>query len=102
MEYIMAVAPLLLGWILDRILGDPSWLPHPVVGFGKIISFFEHLLNIGKDRKVKGAVMANIPCAVCVYDMPGYSVAIVSIPDSQDYRGNYRCFLLPCGHNAFA
>lgn len=58
MEYIMAVAPLLLGWILDRILGDPSWLPHPVVGFGKIISFFEHLLNIGKDRKVKGAVMA--------------------------------------------
>lgn len=54
----VAVLPLLAGWILDRILGDPSWLPHPVVGFGKIISFFEHLLNIGKDRKVKGAVMA--------------------------------------------
>lgn len=58
MEYIMAVAPLLLGWILDRILGDPSWLPHPVVGFGKIISFFEHRLNIGEGRKIKGAVMA--------------------------------------------
>lgn len=58
MEYIIAVSPLLLGWILDRILGDPSWLPHPVVGYGKIISFFEHRLNIGEGKKVKGAVMA--------------------------------------------
>lgn len=58
MEYIIAVSPLLLGWILDRILGDPGWLPHPVVGFGKVISFFEHRLNIGEDRKMKGAVMA--------------------------------------------
>ncbi len=58
MEYIIAVSPLLLGWILDRILGDPSWLLHPVVGYGKIISFFEHRLNIGEGRKVKGAVMA--------------------------------------------
>lgn len=58
MEYIIAVSPLLLGWILDRIWGDPSWLPHPVVGFGKVISFFEHRLNIGEGRKMKGAVMA--------------------------------------------
>lgn len=58
MEYVIAVTPLLLGWILDRIWGDPDWLPHPVVGFGKIISFFEHRLNAGEGRKVKGAVMA--------------------------------------------
>lgn len=58
MEYMIVVLPLLFGWILDRILGDPVWLPHPVVGFGNVISFFEHRLNIGKDRKVKGAVMA--------------------------------------------
>lgn len=58
MEYIIAVSPLLLGWILDRILGDPGRFPHPVVGFGKIISFFEHRLNIGEGRKMKGAVMA--------------------------------------------
>ncbi len=56
--YMMVSLPLLAGWILDRILGDPSWLPHPVVGFGKIISFFEHRLNIGSDRKIKGAVMS--------------------------------------------
>lgn len=56
--HIMACGPLLLGWILDRIFGDPSWLPHPVVGFGKVIAGLEHRLNHGGSRKVKGAVMA--------------------------------------------
>ena len=32
---------LLTAWLLDRWLGDPVWLPHPVVAFGKLISF-EH------------------------------------------------------------
>ena len=31
--------PLVTAWILDHWLGDPSWLPHPVVAFGKAISF---------------------------------------------------------------
>ena len=34
---------LLIGWLGDRFFGDPAWLPHPVVGFGKIIAFFEKL-----------------------------------------------------------
>ena len=37
--FIIALAPLILGWILDMIFGDPERLPHPVVGFGKAISF---------------------------------------------------------------
>ena len=49
---------LLLGWLLDLLLGDPAWLPHPVVGFGKAISFFEHRLNHNSHRKLKGAVMS--------------------------------------------
>ena len=49
---------LLLGWLLDLLLGDPAWLPHPVVGFGKAISFFEHRLNHGSHRKLKGALMS--------------------------------------------
>ena len=49
---------LLIGWLGDRFLGDPSWLPHPVVGFGKIIAFFEWLLNRGRWRMFKGAVVA--------------------------------------------
>ena len=49
---------LLIGWLGDRFFGDPSWLPHPVVGFGKIIAFFEWLLNRGRWRMFKGAVVA--------------------------------------------
>lgn len=46
------------GWILDRLFGDPTCLPHPVVGFGKAISFFEKRLNKGKRRRIKGAFTA--------------------------------------------
>lgn len=35
------------GFFLDLLLGDPHWLPHPVVFIGKLISFFEKLF-LGK------------------------------------------------------
>ena len=31
--------PLLTAWLLDHWLGDPAWLPHPVVAFGKAIAY---------------------------------------------------------------
>ena len=49
---------LLIGWVADLLLGDPAWLPHPVVGFGKMIAFGEKRLNKGSHRRLKGAVMA--------------------------------------------
>ena len=52
------ILSLLVGWVLDLFLGDPCRLPHPVVGFGKMIAFGEHRLNKGMHRKVKGALMA--------------------------------------------
>jgi adenosylcobinamide-phosphate synthase len=52
--------PLLLGWFLDLFLGDPACLPHPVVGFGKMIAFGERDLNKGTHRKLKGALMAIV------------------------------------------
>ena len=50
--------PLLTAWLLDHWLGDPLWMPHPVVGFGKAISFFELRLNRGKHRRMKGALVS--------------------------------------------
>ena len=50
--------PLLTAWLLDHWLGDPAWLPHPVVAFGKAISFCEHRLNRGDLRFLKGAFVA--------------------------------------------
>lgn len=37
--------PMLLALVFDQLLADPLWLPHPVVGFGKLISFLEKRLN---------------------------------------------------------
>ena len=54
----IAILPLLVGWFLDLIFGDPSRLPHPIVWFGKSIAFFEHHLNKGSHRKLKGALVA--------------------------------------------
>ena len=52
------ILPLLIGWFLDLLLGDPQWMPHPVVWFGKMISFGEKHLNKGKHRKLKGALLS--------------------------------------------
>ena len=49
---------LVFGWLLDRLLGDPERLPHPVVLFGKMIARGERLLNRGTCRVFKGALLA--------------------------------------------
>ena len=49
---------LLVGWLLDLVFGDPQRLPHPVVWFGRMISFAEHRLNKGAHRRLKGALTA--------------------------------------------
>ena len=77
---------LLIGWLLDLLLGDPSWLPHPVVGFGKMIAFGERHLNRGNHRKLKGAVMAvflialvfGVTCLIC-YPLTSFLSLLTSI-----------------------
>ena len=58
------ILPLLLAWLLDRRLGDPAWLPHPVVAFGRAISFCEHRLNKGRGRFLKGMLTAVVLVAL--------------------------------------
>ena len=59
-NWIIAILPLLAGWLLDLLIGDPQRLPHPVVWFGKMISFGEHRLNKGRHRILKGALLSLI------------------------------------------
>ncbi|MBO4214809.1 MAG: cobalamin biosynthesis protein CobD [Bacteroidaceae bacterium] len=59
-DALLFILSLLIGWVLDLLLGDPAWLPHPVVGFGKMISFGEKRFNKGSHRMLKGALMAII------------------------------------------
>ena len=60
----LAILPLLAGLILDLLIGDPQWLPHPVVWFGKAIAACEHKLNRGHHRIAKGAVVAILLIAL--------------------------------------
>ncbi len=54
-----ALLPLLCGWLLDLLLGDPRWLPHPVVWFGQLIARGEKRLNSGSHRRLKGGLLAT-------------------------------------------
>ena len=58
MDELVVIMPLLIGYCMDLSLGDPSWLPHPVVGFGHMISACERRLNRGGHRVAKGAFTA--------------------------------------------
>lgn len=53
-------APFLTGWLVDKIGGDPEYLPHPIVWFGKWIALGEKQLNKGSNRFTKGAFLAGI------------------------------------------
>ncbi len=49
---------LAVAWVLDLIFGDAQHLPHPVVWFGKLISFGERHLNKGSNKFVKGMIFS--------------------------------------------
>lgn len=58
LDFLWIILPLLLGWLADFIWGDPEKLPHPIVWFGKIISYGEKKLNKGKRKKLKGGIFS--------------------------------------------
>ena len=77
-ETLLIILPLLLGWLLDFIFGDPSRLPHPIVWFGKMISWGEHRLNKGSHRMAKGAMMAVCFILLVFFVMWGFKQLVPS------------------------
>lgn len=61
--YIIIIIPLLAGYLLDLVLGDPYRLPHPVRFFGTLIGLAEKHFNQGKNRFVKGMAITLVLCA---------------------------------------
>jgi len=51
--------------LLDLLLGDPRWLPHPVVGIGRMISVLERLLR----RLVRNELLGGVLLLVIVVGM---------------------------------
>ncbi len=75
-EYV--VIPLVVGYILDLILGDPRNLPHPIVLFGNTISFFTQILNKGKHRIAKGMLITLVLTASTFFLFRGASMLLFS------------------------
>ncbi|RDB43992.1 cobalamin biosynthesis protein CobD [Halomonas sp. DQ26W] len=48
--------------VLDLVIGDPRWLPHPVVGMGRVIAGLERAWNRGSPwlRQCMGALMTLV------------------------------------------
>ncbi len=63
MKIIIEVA---IGFILDLILGDPQWLPHPIRMIGWFISKGEKLLRKVFPKSNKGEFMAGAVLAIII------------------------------------
>ena len=51
--------PLIIGYILDLLIGDPYRMPHPIKLFGNVISFAEKRFNRGAYLRLKGSLVAG-------------------------------------------
>ncbi|MBP1736185.1 MAG: Adenosylcobinamide-phosphate synthase [Oscillospiraceae bacterium] len=60
--YILAAVT--VGFLLDLLLGDPRWLPHPVVWMGKLISALEPPLRRVFPRTPRGERCAGLVMAL--------------------------------------
>ncbi len=74
MDYILAAV--ILGFVLDLLLGDPHWLYHPVQAIGMLISQLEKLLLAVFPKNKKGERIAG---GFLVLFVVGISVAVTAI-----------------------
>lgn len=91
---------MLFSYIADFVVGDPRWFPHPVRLIGKLISYFERILNDNNGKATQrfygtltaiGIVAMSGMCAYAAY-CSGRKIASCCW---QDYVG------IPCLYNAF-
>ncbi|MFV0497898.1 MAG: adenosylcobinamide-phosphate synthase CbiB [Candidatus Fimivivens sp.] len=60
----MVLAAILLGFVLDWLFGDPTFIPHLVVGIGKMIAIFEGGLRKVFFKTANGELAAGTVLAV--------------------------------------
>lgn len=51
--------PLIIGYLLDLLIGDPYRMPHPIKLFGNAIIFAEKRFNRGAYLRLKGSLVAG-------------------------------------------
>ena len=60
MRYLLIVMPLLAGFLLDALIGDPYFMPHPIRLIGRLISALEGVVRkrFGERLRAGGALLA--------------------------------------------
>jgi cobalamin biosynthesis protein CobD/CbiB len=56
----LSLIALAVGFILDLIIGDPSGWPHLILGYGKLIPFFERVLRRVFSKTQRGELVAGV------------------------------------------
>nr|MBQ6242589.1 cobalamin biosynthesis protein CobD [Lachnospiraceae bacterium] len=65
--WLLTLAAIFLGFLVDCLLGDPVWfLPHPVVLIGKLIAASEKTLRRLLPKTARGERAAGTVMAVCI------------------------------------
>ena len=72
MKSLLYALPLLCGFVLDMIVGDPYWMPHPIRAVGRLISKLENIARKSGDLAVNGVLLA-----VCVILITSFSALTV-------------------------
>ncbi len=80
------IIPLIAGFILDSILGDPLWLPHPIRLFGNLITLIEKKLNSKNYKKPKGVISVILLAAFV------FSILFITEKVIIQYQYIYYCF----------
>lgn len=65
-----------LGIVLDRLIGDPKRMPHPVKWIGSLIGWLTKRLNKGGFRKTKGALLVIL--VVGATTVSAYAVVVIA------------------------
>ena len=57
---LISIFALIIGFLIDLVLGDPRSIPHPVVIIGKLITFLERVLRNAFPKTEKGERLAGL------------------------------------------
>ena len=62
----MLLFAIIAGFVLDLLIGDPRWLPHPICLIGNLISFLEKLLRSVFGKTSRGLLAGGAVLVVLV------------------------------------
>ena len=61
---VLILGAIICGFVLDRLLGDPSWMPHPVVWMGRVIAGAERFLRPRLPATPRGELFGGLLLAL--------------------------------------